>query len=109
MHFHPIHIIRLLPVEATQNIKRVSQVLQVYYYTLMECAGCGLKLVDSNLSSPSLSLKFEFVNIIESLLRLINTSEDIHRSLGSTCTVTIAALNVTVHPNRFEPYFFIKV
>ena len=109
MNFHPIHIIGLLSIKATQNIKPVVNVVLVYYNTLMECTGCWLKLVNSNLPGPSLSLKLKFMNIIESLLRLINTPEDVHRGFCCTGTVAISTLHVTVHPNWFEPYFPVEV
>ena len=109
MNFHPIHIIGLLSIEATQNIKTMVNVVLVNYNTLMECTGCWLKLVNSDLPGPSLSLKLKFMYIIESLLRLIYTPEDVHRGFCCTCTVAITTLNGTVHPNRFEPYFLVKV
>jgi len=60
-------------------------------------------------SRPGLAVKIKLVDVIESLLVLINSTKYEHRSLRRTCRVSITALNCAFHPCKLEPDVLLKV
>jgi hypothetical protein len=60
-------------------------------------------------SRPSLTVKIEFVNVVEPLLVLVDSSEYVHGRLRGAGRVTITAFNRPFHAFEFEPHIFLQI
>ena len=99
--FHAEHVVGLLPIKSTEDVKPVIHILLSQYYALVEGASCWLKLVNSDLSCPSLRFEAEFIHIVESLLALVYTPKNVHGCSSCAGAVSIPALYISIYFDWF--------
>ena len=99
-----MQIISLHTIESSKN----EQPLIVEDNSLVEGTG-GQRDVKGDAPCPGLQLKIVLVNVIKSLERQVDATENIHGLLSGACCMPVAPLNITLHLAWLKPNVRIQI